>query len=140
MIAYSLPLLAPLILIACALHLHRGPKAAPYERAQLSEYGMLAALGVAVLSTVVLILNGAGTSVLIGVAGVGLSTRVDVLSMVMLLLVSFIGWVVVRYSKTYLDAEPRQTEFVSSLLATIAAVMLLVQAGNLHDVESANNV
>ena len=49
----------------------------------------------------------------------------------MLLLVTFIGWIVLRYSRTYLDGEKRQTYFTIWLLSTLAAVLLLVQSGNL---------
>ena len=47
----------------------------------------------------------------------------------MLLLVSFIGWIVVRYARTYIDGEARQGAFTGWLCATLAAVLLLVQAG-----------
>ena len=49
----------------------------------------------------------------------------------MLLLVSFIGWVVVRYAAHYLDGEPRQGRFTAWLCLTLAAVLTLVTAGNL---------
>ncbi|MEO9132621.1 MAG: proton-conducting transporter membrane subunit, partial [Sphingomonas sp.] len=41
------------------------------------------------------------------------------------------GWVVVRYSGTYLDGEARQGAFTGWLCLTLAAVLLLVTAGNL---------
>jgi NAD(P)H-quinone oxidoreductase subunit 5 len=49
----------------------------------------------------------------------------------MTLLVTLIGWVVVRYSRTYLDGEPRQGRFMGWLSLTLVAVILLVGAGNL---------
>ncbi len=49
----------------------------------------------------------------------------------MALLVSFVGWVVVRYSRRYLDGEAREGRFHGLTLATIAAVLLLVQAASL---------
>ncbi len=73
---------------------------------------------------------GAGDSPLLGLAGIGLSERVDVVSVTMLLLVAFIGWVVVRYARTHLDGEAGQKDFTVWLLATLAAVMVLVQSGN----------
>lgn len=66
-----------------------------------------------------------------GFQGVGLSARLDVISAVMLLLVSFIGWIVVRYAAVYLDGEARQPVFMAWLCVTLAMVMLLVIAGNL---------
>ena len=55
----------------------------------------------------------------------------DTVSATMLLLVSFIGWVVIRYSATYLDGEPRQGAFMGWICITLAMVMTLVIAGNL---------
>ncbi len=49
----------------------------------------------------------------------------------MLALVAFVGWVVLRYAATYLDGEAEQGRFTGWIAATLAAVMLLVTAGNL---------
>jgi NAD(P)H-quinone oxidoreductase subunit 5 len=46
-------------------------------------------------------------------------------------LVAFIGWVVIRYSGTYLDGEARQGAFTGWMSLTLAAVLLLVLSGNL---------
>ena len=81
--------------------------------------------------------NGAGDSPLLGLFGIGLSARVDVVSVSMLLLVSFIGWIVVRYARTYLDGEAGQNRFTFWLLLTLATVMLLVQSGNVLQFVSA---
>jgi hypothetical protein len=62
--------------------------------------------------------------------GLGISARLDAVSAVMLVLVTFVGWVVVRYAATYMDGEARQGAFTGWLCATLAAVMLLVIAGN----------
>jgi NAD(P)H-quinone oxidoreductase subunit 5 len=131
MLIHLLPLLAPAIFLATAVLLHLRREVAIREAARLGEGAALLALLVAVLTFVMLILYGAGDSPLLGLAGIGLSARVDVVSLSMLLLVTFIGWVVVRYARTYLDGEARQTEFTIWLLATLAAVVLLVQSGNI---------
>ena len=86
---------------------------------------------VAAISAVLLILHGSGDSRLIGLQGLGLSIRLDAVSVVMFLLVSFIGWVVVRYAATYLDGEARQGTFTGWLCMTLAAVLVLVLSGNL---------
>ncbi|GAB0115756.1 NADH dehydrogenase [Acidisoma sp. C75] len=86
---------------------------------------------VAALSAGLLILHGPADSRLIGLQGVGLSIRLDAVSVVMFLLVSFIGWVVVRYTATYLDGEARQGAFTGWLCMTLASVLLLVLSGNL---------
>ena len=52
-------------------------------------------------------------------------------------LVAFIGWVVLRYSATYLDGEARQGAFMGWMALSLAAVMLLVTAGNLGQLVAA---
>ena len=49
----------------------------------------------------------------------------------MLLLVSFVGWIVLRFSRTYLDGEPRQGAFTGWLCLTLISVILLVTAAHL---------
>lgn len=45
--------------------------------------------------------------------------------------VSFIGMIVVFYSRNYLDGDPGQGRFVRRLAVTLAAVLVLVISGNL---------
>jgi NAD(P)H-quinone oxidoreductase subunit 5 len=59
------------------------------------------------------------------------SVRTDVLSAVMLLLVSFVGWVVIRFSRRYLDGDPQQFAYLRRLLLTLAAVSALVMSNSL---------
>ncbi|MFV1599169.1 MULTISPECIES: proton-conducting transporter membrane subunit [unclassified Phaeobacter] len=126
-----LPLLAPMLLLAVALRARRTPGLRPGHLPRLAEYAALAAFAVSALSAVLLGLNGPGSSPLLGLFGVGLSVRLDVVSAVMLCLVSFIGWIVLRYSATYMDGEGRQGAFTGWMSATLAAVLLLVMSGNL---------
>ncbi|MEQ9246652.1 MAG: proton-conducting transporter membrane subunit [Nitratireductor sp.] len=98
---------------------------------KLMEAAALIALAAAIASAALLIWKGPGTSPLLGAGGIGLSTRLDVMSATMLILVAFVGWVVLRYSTSYLDGEARQGAFLGWMAATLAAVLLLVQAGNL---------
>ncbi len=97
----------------------------------LAETLALTAIAVAILSVVLWAVHGSSTSRLLGVGDIGLSVRLDSLSTVMLLLVAFVGWVVVRYSARYLDGEARQGAFIGWLCLTLTSVMLLVLAGNL---------
>lgn len=53
------------------------------------------------------------------------------LNLVMLTLVSFIGFVVVRYSAQYLQGEPRQTRFAALVQAVFAAVSIAVLSDHL---------
>jgi NAD(P)H-quinone oxidoreductase subunit 5 len=125
------PLIAPLALAYAAVIAFRAPGLRPTDMMRKAQAATLVALAAAVLSAVVLATTGPATSPLIGLFGAGVSVRVDVVSVAMLLLVSFLGWVVLRYSVTYLDGEPRQGPFIGWLAATLAAVLILVQAGNL---------
>ena len=125
-----LPFLAPLALIVAAVLASRGPQFRPADMLRAVEISALVALGIAVLSGVLLIVNGPATSPLIGIGGLGISARLDAVSAVMLVLVSFVGWVVLRYAATYMDGEARQGAFTGWLCATLAAVMMLVISGN----------
>ncbi len=131
MSAHLLPLLSPIALLLAAFAGFRTPGRRPGSVPRLAEAAALAAFAVALLSAGLLAVTGAGTSPLLGAAGVGLSVRLDAVSVTMLTLVSFIGWIVVRYTATYLDGEDRQGAFTGWLCATLASVLLLVQAGNL---------
>lgn len=130
MLIYLLPLLAAAIFLGTAVLLHVKPTIPTRSAARISEFAALSVLLVAIATLAVMVIQGAGDSPLLGVAGIGLSSRIDVVSVTMLLLVAFIGWVVVRYARTYLDGEARQTYFIIWLLATLAAVVFLVQSGN----------
>ncbi len=57
--------------------------------------------------------------------------RLDALSALMYTMISIIGLVVVRFSRSYLDGEKRHKQFISRLAVTIAFVQLLVISGNL---------
>jgi NAD(P)H-quinone oxidoreductase subunit 5 len=127
---HFLAILAPLILLGVAIVLHRRPALSARTAALAGEGATLAAFGVAIASLLILLVSGSGDGPLLGLAGVGLSSRLDVVSVTMLLLVSFIGWVVTRYARVYLDGEARQTRFTVWILGTLAAVLTLVQAGN----------
>lgn len=126
-----LPLVAPMALIVSALVGFRGPGRRPGVSPRLAEAATLMSVLSAALSMGVLIMSGPATSDLLGAHGMGLSVRLDWVSSVMFLLVSFVGWVVVRYSRTYLDGEERQGAFTGWLCMTLASVLLLVTSGNL---------
>lgn len=119
--------LAPLSLIFCAVLGFLRPGRRPGAVAQAAQAAGLVTMAIAIASVAVLISQGPQTAVLLP----GLSVRLDAISMIMLCLVSFIGWVVLRYASTYVDGEARQGAFMGWLCATLAAVLLLVTAGHL---------
>ncbi|MEM7723769.1 MAG: proton-conducting transporter membrane subunit [Pseudomonadota bacterium] len=126
-----IPLLAPLALVVAAVINSRAPGLRPGDGPRHAEHLGLVAFAMAVGAGLLLIVAGPATSPLLGAGGLGFSIRLDALSAIMLLLVSFVGWVVLRFSKVYMDGEDRQGEFTGWLAATLVAVMLLVTAGNL---------
>ena len=128
---YVLPLFAPALMLVTALALARWPAPRGHWMLRLPEWAVIASTGIAVVMLLGLIVAGPGTGPMIGIAGVGLAARVDSVSFAMFTLVCFIGWVVLRYARTYTDGEARQAEFMAWMAAALAAVMALVMAGNL---------
>lgn len=126
-----LPLLGPLILLGITIHASRNSGLRPRRLPRFSEWAAFAAFLISAVTAALLVIDGPGTSPLIGVLGVGLSVRLDAVSAIMLTLVSLIGWVVMRFSATYMDGEARQGAFIGWMSATLAAVLLLVMSGNL---------
>lgn len=71
---------------------------------------------------------------LIDLWDLGLTVRIDTLSVLMFTMIAIIGLVVVRYSRNYMDGEVRHHQFISSLAFTIAFVQLLVISGNIASI------
>ncbi|MCU4653940.1 proton-conducting transporter membrane subunit [Roseibacterium sp. SDUM158016] len=126
MLAYLLPL----TLFAAAIVCFTGPGLRPRRSLAIVEGAALAVLAGAVIFGTMAATYGAAGSALIGANGIGLQIRVDAVSAVMVLLVSFIGWVVIRYARTYMDGDARQGTFMGRLALTLGFVLLLVTSGN----------
>ena len=123
-----LTLFAPLVLLAVAMLAASRPGRRPGALPRLAEAAALAALGFALAGVMQYIVGGA---MRLGSTIAPLSIRLDAVSVTMTLLVSFVGWVVVRYARSYLDGEVREGAFHGLMLAALAAVLVLVQAGSL---------
>jgi len=126
-----LPLVAPVALLVCAAICfvktgYRG-RLIPLVSEGAALIALFSILALATLFT----LAATGIRPLSAAMGQGAWMRLDAVSMVMLTLVTFIGWVVIRYAGTYLDGEARQAPFTGWLCLTLAAVLCLVAAGNL---------
>ena len=67
----------------------------------------------------------------VGVVGSGYGAQADRVGALVMLLVAFVGWVIVRYSQTYLRGERREAHYVRWLLATLAAVLVVVATDHL---------
>lgn len=122
---YLLPVAIPALYLGMALLMLRSPARWPLWLVWLP---VLAAAGTGWLALTV----GAGHSPVLGLAGVGVSVRVDALSAILLLLVSFLGTSVLHYSRQYLAGDSRHGQFMAELALTLAAVTTLVAAGNLY--------
>lgn len=126
-----LPYVAPLAFLLSAAVGFLSPGRRPRVVNRLAEGSALFALGIAVVSAALLVTHGSFDDAPIGTGGGAFSIRLDAVSSVMFLLVSFIGWVVVRYAATYLDGEARQGAFTGWLSLTLASVLMLVLSGDL---------
>ncbi len=126
-----LALLPAAAFAAAAFVLFRGPEFRPRASLATTEALSLAAIAASVLAILGLVTLGPATSPLLGIAGLGLSIRLDAVSATMLALVSFIGWVVLRFAARYLDGEPRQGWFTGWMASTLAAVALMIASGNI---------
>ena len=80
------------------------------------------AMGLAAIS--LLLLTWAGPLIIHGL-------RADALGCIVLLLVCFIGWVITRYSQTYLDGDAGQARYTRWLMATLVAVAVVVVTNNM---------
>jgi NAD(P)H-quinone oxidoreductase subunit 5 len=127
----SLPLIvfAPLLLLLVACCAAFSPGRRPRRLPRLAEAATIGALALA-LAGLVQLLHSGPASLAIGHGFLLASFRLDTLSATMMVLVSFVGWVVVRYTRSYLDGEAREGAFHGLMLATLAAVMVLVQSGS----------
>ena len=70
-------------------------------------------------------------AVLAGSAGSGLGVRADVAGSLVMLLVAFVAWVIVRYSQTCMDGERGERRYVRWLMATVATVFVVVATNHL---------
>jgi NAD(P)H-quinone oxidoreductase subunit 5 len=133
----ALALTAPGLLLCVALLARATPGMRPARLLLSSRLATLAALGFALAATGWVAWQGAVTSPVLGSGALGLSIRLDPVSCTMFLLVSFVGAIVVQYSRNYLDGDARQGAFIGGLCQTLAAVILLVLAGNLFQLAAA---
>jgi NAD(P)H-quinone oxidoreductase subunit 5 len=128
-LAAALAALAPLLVLAAACAPRRWADARARAYATLAAGACWTALGAAASATVAMLARGAPGA--LAIPGAGALVYFDALGAVMLALVAFIGAVVVRYARNYLDGDPGHARFVRLLCLTIAAVLIMVVAGSL---------
>ncbi len=126
----ALTLFAPLALVPVILLALVRPGQRPGSLPRWSEGAGFAAFALALAGLVqTALLAAPGIAVLNGPFALGL--RSDLVSASVASLVGFIGWIVMRYSRTYLDGEAREGAFHGLMLSALAAVLVFVQAGTL---------
>lgn len=130
----NLIFLAPLALIAVGLTPSQQADRRPETMFRLARSASAFALVLALITTLLFFILGDMTpahGLVVGVEGVGITLYYDALSAVISLLVSFVGAIVITYSKNYLDGDPGQGHFIKWLCLTLAAVLTLTISGNL---------
>jgi NAD(P)H-quinone oxidoreductase subunit 5 len=120
---------AAMLLVSLAAIRQPGPRPVLVER--LSVGAAAFSMYVAAIGVALLINQGPMQSALLGWQGIGFSVRLDPLSLIMFSMIALLGFNIVRFSRTYMDGDPRQGAFLGKLSATIASVQLLVLSGNL---------
>ena len=123
-------LLAPVLLLLTAAALMARPGPRPGALPRLAEAAAAATLALALIGLVALLATGPA-AIATGDGAFALALRADAISATMTVLVAFIGWIVMRYARSYMDGEPREGRFHALMLGTLAAVLVLVQSGSL---------
>lgn len=123
--------LGPLALASIAVFPANQRRRAAIVCAKAGIVAALVALGIALVTAAVVLRRGQVRTPVLGAGGIGFSLYLDSLSATMLCLVSFIGLIVVAYSRNYLDGDPGHIRFTRLLCLTLAAVLLVIISGNL---------
>jgi len=63
--------------------------------------------------------------------GLGVELRLDRLNIILFTVITLIGLVVVRFSCSYLEGDPKHKRFVALIIGTIGSIQLFVLSGNL---------
>lgn len=123
--------LGPAALVACgsipARVTTRNPKGLARSCHAASVVSLLAATAVLIAHAY----SGVLYTGTLGGFGIGFALYLDALSAIMFVLVAFVGMIVIRYSRNYLDGDPAQGRFLRWLSLTLAFVLILIISGNL---------
>jgi NAD(P)H-quinone oxidoreductase subunit 5 len=122
---FSLSFLAPIVLLAVAGFAFGQPGRRPGTLTVWSELSAVVSMALASLGLVQFAMAGS-----MSLAAGPFVLRADLVSLTLGLLVSFIGWIVMRYSRSYLDGEDREGAFHGLMLATLAAVLIFIQSAS----------
>jgi len=120
---------APLTLVLASFW--PSPPNEPRRVAQTAFAAALASLAIALATAAAVAAGGPLISATWGAFGAGLGIYLDAVSATMFVLVAFVGVIVLRYSRNYLDGDPNHAAFMRQMALTIASVMIFIIAGNL---------
>jgi len=123
--------IAPLALVATAVVATRQPGTGPDRVIRLGGWAAAGGVVIAAGAGVAVAVQGRIESPTLGSDAIGLSLRLDALSVVMLGMIALLALAIWRFSATYLDGDPRHGAFLGRLAVTVAAVEVLVLAGSL---------
>lgn len=132
-----LVLAAPLLLLAVGLVPAAYANARPRLMARLNTGAAWLAFICALLAALIYPFDGARSLTLFSIALPGdigafsIGTYLNSVTVVMLMLVSFVGAIVSRYSCNYLDGDPNQGYFHKWLSLTLTAILALIVSSNL---------
>jgi NAD(P)H-quinone oxidoreductase subunit 5 len=110
-----------------------GERAARHDAARLNRFAIAAAiltLALAAALGLAVAVSGPVRTATFGVRGVGLALYFDRLSATMFCLVSFVGLVVINYSRNYMDGDPGRRRFTRLLCLTLTAILIVIISGN----------
>ncbi len=124
-------LLSPLGFIITSLISWFQPGFRPAMLKKIAITSATISIGIAVACSVLVVQYGVLETDFIGIANIGLSLRLDSVSIIMFAMIALLSFIIIRYSLNYLDGDGRQGAFIGRLSATIASAQLLVLSGNL---------
>ncbi|MEP6670957.1 MAG: proton-conducting transporter membrane subunit, partial [Chthoniobacter sp.] len=127
----ALAALAPLLLLAPVLIPARTANALGKRFAHGIATLALVAFALAVISALGTLMWRPAAAHALNLGALRLDLFLDPLSAVMVVLVSFLGAVVTRYSCNYLDGDAQQGRFAKWLSVTIGSVLTAILSGNL---------
>lgn len=133
----ALVLLAPALLWLGGLMPSGSANARPLRMARLNEAAAWLTFTIGVIAAVAHLFDASKAWRLYSVplpGGIGafsIGTYVTSLTVIMLLLVSFVGVIVSRYARNYLDGDPNQGRFYKWFTLTLASILTLIVSGNL---------
>ncbi|MEO8461360.1 MAG: NADH-quinone oxidoreductase subunit L [Dokdonella sp.] len=123
--------LGPAALIACGLIPASLANCNPNRLARVCYAASMVALVAAIAALIAHACFGALHTATLGAGGIGFALYLDALTAIMFVLVAFVGMIVIRYSRNYLDGDPGQGRFLRWLSLTLAFVLILIISGNL---------